>query len=140
MAKGRLKSLKHLARDAAGATAVEFAIVITPLLLLLLGTFQMAIVFFYDQALQSAAQASARQVMTGSTQDANQTQSQFKSAVCAKAGALFDCADLMVDVQSAATFAQLNTSPIVLTRNSIRTSPIRLFTIPAARRRSSSSA
>ena len=118
MAKGSLKSLKHFAPDVAGATAVEFAIVITPLLVILFATFQMAIAYFYDQALQSATQAAARLVMTGSAQDAGDTQKAFESAVCASAGSAFNCADLMVDVQSASTLAQLNTSPITLTYNS----------------------
>lgn len=117
MAKRRFKPLKRFAGDTAGATALEFAIVVTPLLLLLLGTFQMALVFFYDQALQSAAQASARLVMTGAAQDAGDTQHTFGSAVCANAGALFNCGNLMVDVESAPTFAQLNTAPITLTYN-----------------------
>jgi Flp pilus assembly protein TadG len=115
MAKASFKSLRRFARDVAGATAVEFAIVITPLLMILFGTFQMAIVFFYDQALQSATEASARTLMTGAAQDAGETQSQFQSAVCANAGSAFTCGNLMVDVQSAATFAQLNTTPIALT-------------------------
>lgn len=118
MGTGSFSSLKRFARSADGATAVEFAIVVTPLLMLLFATFQMAIAFFYDQALQTAAEASARLLMTGSVQDANQTQSQFQSAVCANAGVTFDCSNLMVDVQSAPTFSQLNTAPITLTYNS----------------------
>lgn len=111
------RSIEPLLKDRAGATAVEFAMVITPLLMLLLGLFQLALVFFYDQALQSAARASARLLMTGAAQKAGFSQSQFRAAVCSSAKVAFDCNSLMVDVQSSATFNQLNTAPIVLSYN-----------------------
>jgi Flp pilus assembly protein TadG len=117
MAKHRRRSLRRFPRDVAGAAAVEFAIVITPLLLVLLGCFQLAIIFFYDQALQSAAETSARLLMTGAAQNAGYTQSQFNSAVCANAGSAFNCGNLMVDVQSATSFSSLTTTPITLTYN-----------------------
>lgn len=115
MTKGAFKSLKRFARDRAGATMVEFAIVLAPLLMVLLGCFQMAVAYFYDQALQSATVASARLLMTGEAQDAGDTQSQFKTAVCNNAGSAFNCNNIMVDVQSAPSFSQLNTTPITLT-------------------------
>lgn len=117
MAQGRLKSLKRFARNTAGATMVEFAIILTPLLMILLATFQMAVAYFYDQALQSATVASARLLMTGTAQDAGYAQSDFLKAVCNNAGSAFNCANIMVDVQSATSFSQLNTTPITLTYN-----------------------
>jgi Flp pilus assembly protein TadG len=115
MAMGRKSSLGRFARDSKGATAVEFAIVITPLLFVLLGVFQMAIIYFYDQALQSGSEAAARMLMTGTAQNASYTQAQFKTAVCNNAGSLFTCANVMVDVQSSTDFSNLNTTPITLT-------------------------
>lgn len=115
MGKSWKRTLGRFRADRRGASAVEFAIVIGPLLFILLGVFQMAIIYFYDQALQSATQTSARLLMTGAAQDGGYTQSQFKTAVCNNAGSLFNCSNLMVDVQSAASFSALNTTPIALT-------------------------
>lgn len=112
------RSRRRLLDETAGATAVEFAMVITPLLMLLLGLFQLAAVFFYDQALQSAARTSARLLMTGAAQKAGYSQSQFQTAVCSSAKIAFNCSNIMIDVQSSTTFSQLNTSPITLTYNS----------------------
>lgn len=115
MAMGRRRFLSRFARDARGAAAVEFAIIATPLFLMLLGMFQMAIIYFYGQALQSGADAAARMLMTGTAQDASYSQSQFKTAVCNNAGTLFNCGNVMVDVQSSSNFQSLNTTPITLT-------------------------
>jgi Flp pilus assembly protein TadG len=102
--------------DTAGATAVEFAIVAVPFLSLILVSLQTATIFFFDGALQTAAQKSARELMTGSAQLSKLTQAQFKSAVCANAPN-FQCANIMVDVQSASAFSNISTTPLTLTYN-----------------------
>jgi Flp pilus assembly protein TadG len=104
-------------RDTRAATALEFAIVSIPLIGLILFTLQLAIVSFYDQALQTATEAAARELMVGSAQDAGLTRSQFQTAVCAKAS-LFTCSGLMVDVESASAFSSINTASLTPTYNS----------------------
>jgi len=91
--------------------------VVAPLIALILAALQTAIIFFFDQALQSATQKAGRQLMTGSAQSANLTQSQFKAAVCANLPSLFQCPKLMVDVQSSPSFPSTNTSALTLTYN-----------------------
>ena len=98
-----------------GATAVEFAMVAIPLITLIFASLQIAIIFFFDQALQTAAQKAARQLMTGSAQTANMTQSQFQAVVCANLPSQFQCPNVMVDVESAQSFPTINTAPIALT-------------------------
>jgi len=100
-----------------GATAVEFALVALPLITLIFASLQIAIIFFFDQALQTATQKAARQLMTGSAQAANMTQTQFQAAVCANLPSEFQCPNLMVDVESASSFSTINTAPITLTYN-----------------------
>lgn len=111
------KRLKALPRDERAATAVEFAMLITPLMALILASLQLSIIFFAGQVLQSCAMASGRQLMTGQIQQAGDTQSQFKTVVCNNAPILFTCANLMVDVQSAPTFTSLNTTTLTPTYN-----------------------
>jgi Flp pilus assembly protein TadG len=109
--------ITRFSRDAAGAAAVEFAFVAVPFLSLILVSLQLATIFFFDGALQTVALKSARQLMTGSAQLSNFTQAQFKSAVCANAPSFFQCANIMVDVESASAFSSVNTSPLTLTYN-----------------------
>jgi Flp pilus assembly protein TadG len=96
---------------------VEFAMLAAPLIALLLASTQTAIIFFFDEALQSATQKAGRQLMTGSAQNANLTPTQFKAAVCAYLPGMFDCSKLMVDVQSATSFPNINTGAMSLTYN-----------------------
>ncbi len=117
MRTGLKPNVLEMLRDTGAATALEFAILSIPLIALILFSLQLAIVSFYDQALQTAAEQAARQLMTGSAQDSSLSQSQFKNVVCAKAS-LFTCSGLMVDVQSASAFSQIDTSSLAPTYNS----------------------
>jgi Flp pilus assembly protein TadG len=112
-----MKRLRGLLRDVEAATAVEFAMLVTPFVALVLASLQLSIMFYAGQVLQSATMIAGRQLMTGSDQQAGFTQSKFHTAVCNDANFLFSCGDLMVDVQSASSYSTLNTSPISLTYN-----------------------
>jgi Flp pilus assembly protein TadG len=100
-----------------GATAVEFSLLVVPLTALLLCSMQTTFIYFFDQALQTAAQQSTRQLMTGAAQTAGMTQAQFHNVVCNNAGTAFTCNNIMVDVQSASSFSALTTAPINLSYN-----------------------
>jgi Flp pilus assembly protein TadG len=117
MAGRQASSRKLFWRNDRGATAVEFALVGLPLILLIFAALQTAIIFFFDQALQTGTQKAARQLLTGSAQTAGMTQAQFKSLVCANLPSQFQCANVMVDVESASTFTGTNTTAPTLTYN-----------------------
>ena len=93
--------------DKRGATAVEFALLITPFISLLFVTLQTILIFLSNAQLDTATRASSRLLMTGSAQQSSMSQGQFKNQVCA-AATNFDCAKIMVDVQSSQTFSSLN--------------------------------
>ncbi len=100
-------------RSRRGATAVEFAMLALPLITLIFASLQVAIIYFFDQALQSGTQKAARQLLTGSAQTAGMTQFAFKNAVCANLPTQFDCnTNLMVDVESSSSFTGANTSAL----------------------------
>jgi Flp pilus assembly protein TadG len=111
----RFPSASGFARREDGAAALEFAIVAAPFIALLLATLQTTLAFFAGQVLESAVNDSSRVILTGSAQNANMTQSGFATAVCGKVQALFDCSKLMIDVQTANSFANANTSMPTLT-------------------------
>jgi len=83
---------------------VEFALVATPFLALVLAS------------LQTATVRSARLIETGHA--TGMTASSFAANICGNLPVGFDCTKLYVDVQSAGSFSSLNTTPITLTRDS----------------------
>jgi len=110
-------------RDERGATAVELALIGIPLIGVLVAALQTAIIFFYDQAIQTVTNTAARQILTGSVQTqglapGGQGTTGFHGVVCTAASGIFPCAGLMVDVQSATSFSTLNTAPITPTYDS----------------------
>jgi Flp pilus assembly protein TadG len=113
------RRLLTLGRDERAATAVEFAMLLTPLVGLILASLQLSIIFYAGQMLQTAAVTSSRELMTGSAQQAAKTQAQFKTDVCNNAVVLFDCSQIMVDVQSGSTYSAIgSTAPITITYDS----------------------
>jgi len=76
---------------------------------LLFAIIESAMVFFAGQVLETVTQDSARTIMTGQVQTAATTQAQFKTALCARVVALFDCANgIYIDVQSYPQFGSVN--------------------------------
>jgi len=89
--------------------------VITPFAALMVAILQTSLTFFAQQNLESVSEKSVRQLMTGEAQRANMTQAQFKALVCTKLPTFMKCANVMVDVQQATSFANVSTSPPTLT-------------------------
>ncbi len=99
--------VRRFVRTEDGATAVEFALVATPFVALLIAILETAIVFFAQQVLQTAATQAGRLIMTGQAQTANMTASQFKTQVCNAAGSMFDCSNIYVNVQTFSSFGNV---------------------------------
>ena len=109
--------LRQLAEDLRGATAVEFALLALPFFSLVMLSLQTTTIFFFNEALQTVALQSARQIVTGQAQKAGMTQAQFHSTVCANAPSVFTCGNIMVDVQSSGSFGSVSTTPLTITYN-----------------------
>jgi Flp pilus assembly protein TadG len=101
--------------DKEGAAAVEFAMVATPFVAILLGALQLSVLFLGQQMLETAAESAGRLILTGNVTNSNTTQQQFLQDVCAALPALFSCSGIMVDVQVASAFASANTAAPTLT-------------------------
>jgi Flp pilus assembly protein TadG len=111
----RLKSPKKFARDNRASSAVEFGMIALPLFALILAALQMAIVLLAQQELENAADQAGRLIMTGevsstSGQTGYLTQAQFTTKVCSYLVALFNCSNLMVNMQPASSFSAASTS------------------------------
>jgi Flp pilus assembly protein TadG len=118
-----LRSSRHFASCGKGATALEFALVAAPFLALLVALFETALVFFAQRVLDEITEEASRYVLTGQAQQSNMTQAQFENYICTSANtaalvsALFDCNDLMVNVENYADFASASTTTPTLTFN-----------------------
>ena len=113
----RRKQRRLFLADENGATAVEFGLVAAPFLALLVGIIQTFLVFFAQQLLETVVAQSSRLILTGQVQSANMTQSQFAQQVCNQVAILFNCNNLMIDVETYAAFSSANASAPTLTFN-----------------------
>lgn len=105
------KLVRRFARRKDGSTVVEFGIIIVPFIALMFAIIETALVFYASQVLETATADSARLIMTGQAQKQGMTQSQFKTQVCARLLALFNCnSGIQIDVQSYSTFSGANIS------------------------------
>ncbi|SCM78205.1 TadZ/CpaE, associated with Flp pilus assembly [uncultured Pleomorphomonas sp.] len=104
----------RLLDDRRGAVAMEFAIVSIPFFLLLFAIFEMALMFFIGQVLDTATMSASRLIRTGEAKAQSLTQDQFKAKICAGMVSLVNCdARLYVDVQSYSSFGSYTpTSPL----------------------------
>lgn len=101
--------LKRLRRERNGSASVEFVMVATPFFALLFAIVETGIFFFAAQSLELATQDTARLVMTGQTQIANQTAAQFKTELCNRLLNVFDCTGgISVDVRSFPSFSSVS--------------------------------
>lgn len=117
------RSSKHFALCRKGATAIEFALIAAPFLALLVALFETALVFFAGRVLDEVTEEASRYILTGQAQQANLTQAQFQNYLCtststaALVSALFDCNDLMVNVDNYSDFGSASTTTPTLTYN-----------------------
>ena len=88
-------------KDRSGVTAIEFGIVAVPFFALLLGTVEVALIFFATQLMDSAMTEAARMIRTGQAQSQSFSEGQFKKQVCAEVVILSDCENnIKLDVRT----------------------------------------
>jgi Flp pilus assembly protein TadG len=110
-------------RNRGGASAIEFALIAPFFIGLLFAIIETGFMFFASQVLETVTQDSARQIFTGQVQGQALTATQFKTLVCSKVVALFDCANgISIDVQNYPQFSNVDVSSAI--------DPSRKFTNP----------
>ena len=112
--RGIHRLLRRFRRSQSGATAIEFAIIATPFLMLLAAILETALMFWTSQALEEGVSQASRALLTGQSQtlykgSASANATAFKNAICANAPGLIDCTKVTIDVRSYASFASANT-------------------------------
>ncbi|MES2034310.1 MAG: TadE/TadG family type IV pilus assembly protein [Pseudomonadota bacterium] len=108
-----LSWLKRFVAARRGATAVEFAFVATPFLMLIFGVFELGLVFLVSTTLENATDTVSRRIRTGEFQTAGGTKATFKSSICAEMTWLAsECATkLYVDVRTFPKFSNVTVTP-----------------------------
>ena len=91
MRRGLRRLFRRICRDERGAAAVEFALLIIPLLFLLMGIMEVSMQYFVSGALDAAVQRTARLIRTGQAQSQNMTISDIRGEMCSDILNLFDC-------------------------------------------------
>jgi Flp pilus assembly protein TadG len=109
-----VKAVRGFAGNRKGNAAVQFAMIGVPFFMMLFAIIETALIFFAQQALETATQDTARLLFTGQAQNAGYSQTDFKTALCARLASMFDCTNgIYVNVQSFASFANVTvTTPI----------------------------
>ncbi len=75
--------VKRFGRAERGATAVEFALISLPLIALILGTLELAMILLVVTSLETATEGASRRIRTGEFQtSAANTRADFKALVC----------------------------------------------------------
>lgn len=102
-------ALHRFRHERKGSAAVEFAMIALPFLALLFAIFETAIVFFAQQALESATHETARMIMTGEAQMTKLTATQFKQQLCSRMLTILDCSGgVTLDVKSYSSFSSVS--------------------------------
>lgn len=91
-----LKSFGRFWPSESGTTAIEFAFVAPIMIVLLLGTVQVAVLYIAQSYLEALTEMAMRIVLTN---NAPAKAADFNTAICAKLTALFNCGSLIVDLE-----------------------------------------
>lgn len=94
-----------------GAVAIEFAAVVVPFLLLLLGTLEISLILFSGAVLDGAAREAARKIRIGQAQTEADPLASFKTNLCDR---LFyvACGAVVIDVRSFSNFTVVAVPPL----------------------------
>lgn len=101
------RRMRRFKRDTAGASAVEFALIVPIFIALTFALIETCLVFFTEQVLESATQDSGRLIFTSQAQSSGMTEAKFKDFLCDRATTLFTCSDIVIDVRSFAPGAPI---------------------------------
>jgi Flp pilus assembly protein TadG len=89
-----------LAIDTRGAAAVEFALVGSCFMMMLLASFEFGYMLFVQSVMDNAARDSARLIRTGQAQTSGNPISTFQTQLCNEVGSLIGCSSLIYQAQA----------------------------------------
>jgi Flp pilus assembly protein TadG len=82
-----------------GNASIEFAIVGSSFMLMLLASFEFGYMLFIQSVLDNAARDAARLIRTGQAQTSSNAQTTFQNLLCSEVGALIGCTSILYQAQ-----------------------------------------
>ena len=82
-----------------GNASIEFAIVGSSFMLMLLASFEFGYMLFVQSVLDNAARDAARLIRTGQAQGSANAQTTFQNLLCGDVGSLIACANIIYQAQ-----------------------------------------
>lgn len=95
-------------RDDRGSALVEFALVAPLFMLLLVGTIEVAIMFFASSVIEGATKEAARQIRTGQVQQSADPLAAFQAKLCGDLVGVIDCNEVVFTVQTFSNFSAVS--------------------------------
>ncbi len=108
LAPWRRRRVDELLRDERGSAVIEFALVGPPFILLLVGTLEIALMFFTSTVIEGATKEAARQIRTGQIQTEADPLVAFQAELCDALVNVIDCSDVIFNVQTFASFGEVS--------------------------------
>ncbi|WP_170294707.1 TadE/TadG family type IV pilus assembly protein [Roseospira navarrensis] len=109
---------RNLRTDSSGGVAIEFALVIMPVLMVVFAIFEIGIMTLQSVVLHGALEEGARQLRTGQVQKITtgptDQELAFRTAVCDELFVLLACDDVKYDVRGYASFSAVVTNALTL--------------------------
>jgi TadE-like protein len=101
------RGARLLRKNKSGSSAIEFAMVIGPFMGLVFAIIEVALTYFAQIGLELGNTEAMRRITTGSAQNGNMSQAQYKALVCSKLFSFMKCDEnLIIDVRSYPTFSE----------------------------------
>jgi Flp pilus assembly protein TadG len=97
-----------LLRDTRGVAAVEFALLATPLFVLLIGIVEVSLMYFTSSVMEGATKEVARQIRTGQIQETGDPVATFQSNLCDALFNVIDCSEVIFNVQTFDSFGDVS--------------------------------
>jgi Flp pilus assembly protein TadG len=112
--KRRRGVLKRLLRDKSGTSAIEFALLALPFMMVLFASLETFAAFTAEQLLANATETMARKIRTGEI-TSTMTEENFRKAFCAEISVIMTCSateakksdKLFIDVRSFSDFSKI---------------------------------
>lgn len=102
-----IKFIRNWGRKKEGTTAIEFALLFMPYLLLSLGTIELSLMFASESLLEGSVTKSSRMVKTGQLQQSGSEdpEADFRKALCSHAIVLIKCDGIVIEARTMDSFS-----------------------------------